>query len=194
MNPASHDSAGDRQLEAILHTYLRAGDDTRLLPDAAAAEAEALVAQRKAKLEAAYAEARGSRRRDDWLADHQDLLRLEQLIRGHPHRQSQLSKARDAFQRAYEQRLAEKERNCPFQAPAELAGRLERRGWLAHALEGATDGHLASLLSDARLDDADRATITARIQANCARWVLNQALVNSSKRMGKNGVATVYHR
>ena len=28
MNPASHDSAGDRQLEEILHTYLRATSHT----------------------------------------------------------------------------------------------------------------------------------------------------------------------
>ncbi len=156
-------------------------DDIPLSPDAVAA-AEALVAQRKAKLEAACAEARASRSRDDWLADRQDLLRLEQLIRDHPHRQSRLSKARGAYEGAYEQRLAEKERDCPFQVPTELAGRLKRLRWLAHALEGATDAHLGSLLSDARLDDADRATIIARIQANRARWAPLHTLWRASKR------------
>jgi hypothetical protein len=156
-------------------------DDSPLSSDAVAT-AEAVVAQRKAILEAARAEARASRSRDDWLADRPDLLRLEQLIRDHPHRQSRLSKARDAYQAAYEQRLVEKERDCPFQAPTQLAGRLERLRWLAHALEGATDAHLGSLLTDARLDDSDRGMITARIQANRARWVPLHTLWRASKR------------
>jgi hypothetical protein len=164
-------------------------DDTQLAPDAMAT-AEALVAQRKAKLDAACAEARASRSREDCLTDRQDLLRLEQLIRDHPHRQSHLAKARDAYQEAYEQRLAEKQRECPFQTPTELAGRLERPRWLAHALEGATDAHLESLLTDARLDDADRATITARIKANCARLVPVHTLWKPSKRPAGLGGGT----
>jgi hypothetical protein len=159
-------------------------ENTPLSPDALAA-AEALVVQRKAELEAACVEARASRSRDNWLADRQDLLRLEHFIRDHPHRQSQLSKARDAYRRAYEKRLAQKERSCPFQVPAELAGRIERLRWLAHALAGATDAHLGSLLSDARLDDADRETITRRIQANRERWVPLYTLWMAPKRPAK---------
>src|SRR5690348_6311071 len=115
----------DDVLEGTMVEEDAAMNDAPLLTDAVA-EAEALVAQRKAKLEAACAEARASRCRDDWLTDRQDLLRLEQLIRDLPHRPSRLSEARAAYQRAYEQRLAEKEKECAFQAPAELAGRLKR--------------------------------------------------------------------
>lgn len=156
-------------------------DDAPLSPDAVAA-AEELVRQRKAKLEAARVEARASRSRDDWLADCKDFLRLQQLIWDHSHRQSRLSKARGAFQEAYDQRLAEKERDRPFQVPAELAARLDRLGWLVHELRGATDAHLESLLSDGRLDDTDRATITRRIQANRERWVPLHTLWQASKR------------
>ncbi len=144
--------------------------DTPLPPDAVAS-AEVLVARLKAILEAACAEARASRSRDEWLADRQDLLRLEQLIRDRPHRQSRLSKVRSDYQGAYEQQLAEKEQDCPFEAPRDLAELIERLKWLDHTLQGATDAHLQSLLSDARLEDTDRATIAGRIQANRTRWV-----------------------
>ena len=156
-------------------------DDTPLSPDALAA-AEALVVQRKAELKAARAKARTSRSRDDWLADCADLLLLEHLIRDYPRRQSKLAMARDAYERDYGQRLAEKERDCLFQVPAELAGRIERLRWLAHALEGATDTHLDSLLSDTRLDDPDRETITRRKQANRERWVPFDTLFMAPKR------------
>src|SRR5581483_3864929 len=112
-------SQGDSAAEDTLVKEAAAMDDAPLSPDAVAA-AEELVRQRKAKLEAARVEARASRSRDDWLADCQDFLRLQQLIWDHSHRQSRLSKARGAFQEAYDQRLAEKERDRPFQVPAEL--------------------------------------------------------------------------
>jgi hypothetical protein len=172
---------GEDAVTGIVVAEDAAMDDTPLSPDALAA-AEALVEHRKAKLEAACAEARASRSRDEWLADRPDLLRLEQLIRDHPHRQARRSKARADYEGAYEQRLAEMERDRPFQAPAELAGRLERLRWLAHALKGTTDADLESLLSDTRLDDADRATIRRRIQANRARWVPLHALWEASRR------------
>ncbi len=145
-------------------------DNNTLWADAVAA-VEALVAQRKANVEAACTEARASRSRDDCLVDHQDLLRLEQLSRDHPHRLSRLSNAEQVYQGAYQRRLAEKEQYCSFQVPAELAGPLEYYRWLAHALEGATDADLEALLSDVRLLDAHKATITSRIKANRARWM-----------------------
>ncbi len=150
-------------------------ENTPLSPNGVA---EALVARRKAQLEAAYTEARESRSLDDWLADRQDLLHLEHFIRDRPRRVLNLSHAQATHARACSQLHAQRSKDCPFQAPVELAGRLDRQRWLAGKLVGATDSHLGSLLGDLRLDEADRSIITARIQAN-TRWVPIYILVSA---------------
>src|SRR5947209_7799070 len=100
------------------------------------AAAEATVKRTKVELEEACEQAQGlAKCRDNWLADRPDLARLDRLIKEHPCRQSQLARVQKEFHQAYEAKLCEKTRTCPFKAPAGVEDRLKHLRWLYQELK-----------------------------------------------------------
>jgi hypothetical protein len=85
------------------------------------AAAAARVERTTLALEEARKNARRIGERIDWLADRPDLARLQCLAKDQPHLQSQLARERAEYQQAFDYRLNELTKSCPFTAPPELS-------------------------------------------------------------------------
>ncbi|MFO0807587.1 MAG: hypothetical protein U0746_03105 [Gemmataceae bacterium] len=139
-------------------------------PDSVAA-ADEMVLQKRSELDAARERASALHPREHWLANRPDLVRLDDLIKDQPNRQSQLAQVQVEYRQAFESLLLETALVRPFEPPAEIEAEIARLHWLQEELRAVTDSHLASLLADARLAEIDRAVIAARLAANRNRWV-----------------------
>jgi len=125
------------------------------------ARADAQLVHAQVEWEAACEQARNIGKRTDWLADRPDLARLNHLIEDLPCRKSQLAQTRKEFQQAFDERVDERTKICPFQGPPELEDKIAQYRRVLQAFDVPASSELRqSLLREPRLELSLRAALS----------------------------------